>query len=152
MESDLLKYIGIPPGAIIERALLERSIKIDSFAISIDEISEELNMIIKGKQDISSTLASKIEKALDWEEGIIITLQNQYKSEKDRIRTQATPNLSILRKSLFWDTKIENIDWDNYYRAVISRVFERGNEEEKNEIIRFYGIEKVNTIISEKYF
>lgn len=36
-----------------------------------------------------------------------------------------TPNLSLLRKSLFWDTDINKIDWKKQYKAVIQRVFER---------------------------
>ena len=49
---------------------------------------------------------------------------------------------------LFWDTKMEKIDWKKQKKAVIKRVFERGNEIEKKEITRFYGKEIVNEIIS----
>lgn len=58
-----------------------------------------------------------------------------------------TPNLSILRKVLFWDTNFDKIDWIKYSKAVIRRVNERGNEEEMQEIIRFYGAEKVEEAI-----
>jgi len=44
------------------------------------------------------------------------------------MNTKATPNLSLLRTILFWDTKIETIDWQKHKKAVINRVFERGNE------------------------
>jgi hypothetical protein len=40
---------------------------------------------------------------------------------------------------LFWDTNFDKIDWIAKKTAVIKRVFERGNEEEIQEIIRFYG-------------
>lgn len=50
---------------------------------------------------------------------------------------------------MFWDTDIKYIDWERQYRAVIQRVFERGNENDKNEIIRFYGTEKVNQALQE---
>ncbi|GGA82061.1 hypothetical protein GCM10008015_23510 [Flavobacterium palustre] len=33
-------------------------------------------------------------------------------------------------------------------KAIIKRVFERGNEMEKNEIIRFYGAKIVDTILN----
>jgi hypothetical protein len=49
---------------------------------------------------------------------------------------------------LFWDTDINNIDWQKQYKAVIRRVFERGNEKEKSEITRFYGLQKVNSAVS----
>ncbi|MCK7541694.1 MAG: hypothetical protein MZV63_67810 [Marinilabiliales bacterium] len=49
---------------------------------------------------------------------------------------------------LFWDTKMENIDWKKQKNAVIKRVFERGNDIEKEEIIRFYGQENINNTLS----
>ena len=41
-----------------------------------------------------------------------------------------------------------NIDWEKQKKAVIKRVFERGNEIEKGEIIRFYGREDVNSVLN----
>ena len=75
-------------------------------------------------------------------------LQSYYDIEKEKSKTQLSPNLSILRKSLFWDTEILNIDWNKQSKAVINRVFERGNEEEKKEIERFYGKKKVETVLN----
>jgi antitoxin HigA-1 len=49
------------------------------------------------------------------------------------------PDTTKLRRVLFWDTNFDKMDWVRYKTAVINRVFERGNEEEKNEITRFYG-------------
>ena len=57
-----------------------------------------------------------------------------------------TPNLSKLRRVVFWDTNMDTIDWEKYKQAVIIRVFERGNAEEQEEIIRFYGKEIVDEI------
>ncbi|MBO9641094.1 MAG: hypothetical protein J7576_23190, partial [Siphonobacter aquaeclarae] len=61
--------------------------------------------------------------------------------------TRITPNLSLLRKTLFWDTEIEKIDWQQQSTAVIRRVFERGSEAEKAEILRFYGKAKVVSVM-----
>ena len=49
------------------------------------------------------------------------------------------PDLSKIRKALFWDTTIDRIDFTAHSQYVINRVFERGTEEEILEIIRFYG-------------
>ena len=49
------------------------------------------------------------------------------------------PDLTIFRKTLFWDTTFDRIDFTAHSRYVINRVFERGTEEEILEIIRFYG-------------
>lgn len=61
----------------------------------------------------------------------------------------ATPNLALIRKALFWDTDINKIDWNKQYKAVIQRVFERGNVDEKLEIKRFYGNDVVEKVLSE---
>jgi hypothetical protein len=78
-----------------------------------------------------------------------MTLQVFYDiTEIKRKQPQQHPDLNKLRSVLFWDTKMENIDWFKQKNAVIKRVFERGNEIERNEIIRFYGHETVNNILS----
>ena len=53
------------------------------------------------------------------------------------------PDLIKFRKTLFWDTTFDRIDFTAHSRYVINRVFERGNEEEIQEVIRFYGIETI---------
>jgi len=50
-------------------------------------------------------------------------------------------------KRLFWEFRYEAIDWSIEYAAVIERVIERGTEPEWEELIKFYGREKViNTL------
>ena len=74
-------------------------------------------------------------------EGFLMTLQVFYdiKHEKRRLIEKSHPDLSKLRRGLFWDTDMEKIDWQQQKRAVIQRIFERGNSTEKEEITRFYG-------------
>lgn len=62
---------------------------------------------------------------------------------------KSTPDLNVLSKALFWHNNIQHIDRERQYRAVIQRVFERGNENDKNEITRFYGAEKVSQALKE---
>jgi len=84
------------------------------------------------------------------EEGTLVILQAYYDIQKIKEKEiKSTPDLHILSKSLFWDTDIQHIDWERQYRAVIQRVFERGNENDKNEIIRFYGAEKLKQALQE---
>lgn len=62
-------------------------------------------------------------------------------------RTVAKPNLP---KRLFWEFMYEDINWIKEYAAVIERVIERGTEPEWEELIKFYGKDKiVNTLINE---
>ena len=70
-----------------------------------------------------------------------MTLQVYYDiaEEKRKLSQNHQPDLTKFRSTIFWDTKIENIDFAAHSRYVINRVFERGNEEEIQEVIRFYG-------------
>jgi hypothetical protein len=55
--------------------------------------------------------------------------------------------MTIFQKALFWDTDIDKIDWQKHKNFVINRVFERGNEEQINEIIFFYSEKSVKEIL-----
>ncbi|AFL79729.1 plasmid maintenance system antidote protein [Aequorivita sublithincola DSM 14238] len=145
----LLKYKGIHPGIVLEREFKKRSLKQRPFAIAINEHPQTLNAITKGKRSLNTALALKIEEKMGLEEGILAILQTYYdiRIEKEKQHPE-TPNLALLRKSLFWDTAINHIDWKKQYKAVIKRIFERGNEIEKSEIIRFYGKQKVDDVLN----
>ncbi len=146
---NLLKYKGIHPGIVLKRELKKRSIKQRPFAISLQEHPQTLNAITNGKRNLNISLALKIEIKLGLEEGVLAMLQTYFEisKEKEKLKLK-TPDLSLLRNSLFWDTEINRIDWDDQSRAVIKRVFERGNEIEKEEMRRFYGRHKVNNVLS----
>jgi hypothetical protein len=61
------------------------------------------------------------------------------------------PDTSKLRPALFWDTDISKIEWNRQKRAVIERVFERGNKTEQEEIIRFYGSKEISRYLSHSF-
>ncbi|TDW48754.1 plasmid maintenance system antidote protein VapI [Flavobacterium sp. 270] len=148
MKLPIEKYKGIHPGAIIERELKKRNLAQRPFALSILEYPQTFNAVIKGKRGISTSLALKVENALELEEGTLSILQVYYDIKIEKKKTiLIKPNLSLLRKSLFWDTNIDTIDWQTQSFAVIKRVFERGNFSEKKEIINFYGLQKVKAVI-----
>ncbi|MDT0677303.1 helix-turn-helix transcriptional regulator [Autumnicola musiva] len=145
---NLLKYKGIHPGLVLKRELKKHSIKQRPFAMAIKEHPQTLNAIINGKRNLNTPLALKIEKKLGLEEGTLAILQTYFEIEREKEKLQSkTPNLSLLRESLFWDTNINKIDWQKQRKAVISRVFERGNETEKKEIVRFYGKQIVDNAL-----
>jgi addiction module HigA family antidote len=147
MQISIEKYKGIHPGMILERELKKRKLKKASFALSLKEYPQTLNEITKGRRGITPALSLKIDEALELEEGTMLVLQAYYEIEKEKLKTEQLPNLSLLRKVLFWDTHIETINWSRQAKAIIKRVFERGNEIEKNEIIRFYGEKKIREAI-----
>jgi plasmid maintenance system antidote protein VapI len=148
MEATLEKYRGIHPGMILERELKKRNLKKGPFALSLHEYPQTLNEVTKGKRGMTPALSLKIDKALGLEEGTMFILQAYYeiKKEKQKEGSEQHPDLSIIRKILFWDTDINKIDWKEQYKYVIQRIFERGNDQEKKEILSFYGKDKVKAI------
>ncbi|TDN78296.1 plasmid maintenance system antidote protein VapI [Salegentibacter sp. 24] len=146
--NNLLKYKGIHPGIVLKRELKKRSLKQRPFAMDIGEYPQTLNAITNGKRNLNRPLALKIEKKLGLEEGALAILQTYYDIAREKENLQSkTPNLSLLKESLFWDTNINQIDWQKQRKAVINRIFERGSETEKNEIIRFYGKPIVDNVL-----
>lgn len=148
METQLKILKGIHPGLVVERELEKRHLQKGAFALSIQEYPQTLTAITKGRRGMNTSLALKIEKALGLEEGFLMVLQVYYEIEQEKKKIITNKPVPQLRPVLFWDTKVSLIDWDRQKKNIIKRVFERGNEMEKNEIIRFYGSETVNDILN----
>ncbi|WP_026714426.1 helix-turn-helix transcriptional regulator [Flavobacterium daejeonense] len=150
------KYKGIHPGILLERLLKKKAISQRPFAISIGEHPQTLNAITKGRRKLNIALALKIEEKLNLEEGSLALLQTYFDIKEEKNKTkQNTPNLTLLRKSLFWDTDISKIDWKKQNIAVIKRVFERGNDIEMEEIKRFYNSDQIKNALDQntrKYY
>jgi antitoxin HigA-1 len=149
---ELLSIIkGIHPGFFLERELKEQHLKKGQFALSLQEFPQTLVSITKGKRRMNVPLAMKIEKALGLEEGFLMILQVYHDIEQEKLKLDtAKPDLSKLRKVIFWDTDIDTIKWDKYKKGVVWRVFEKGNEAEQAEIIRFYGQKVVTEILKDE--
>ena len=148
MNSNLNILKGLHPGLVIERELKKRKLRKNSFALKLQEYPQTLTAITKGRRGITTSLALKIEKELGFDEGFLMILQVYFDIEVEKKKQiQNTPNLKLIRPVLFWDTKFENIDWTKQKKTVIKRVFERGNEEEKIEIKRYYGEAAVKKIM-----
>lgn len=149
MESSFLKYKGIHPGLVLARELKKRKLKQRPFAILIGEYAQSFNAILQGRRSLPVSLALKIEKQLDLEEGTFVLLQAYYEIEKAKQKEQQLkPDTTKIRPSLFWDTEFAKIQWKKMKLAVISRVFEKGNLMEQKEIVRFYGENEVREVLS----
>ena len=138
---------GIHPGKFLQREFSARKIKSGQFAESIGEYPQTLSAIVRGRRSMNTPLSLRIEQALGLEEGLLMTLQIYYDIAKEKRKEMAInhPDLSKFRSTIFWDTKIENIDFINHRSYVINRVLERGNEEEICEIVKFYGKDVIIT-------
>ncbi|AJH14322.1 helix-turn-helix transcriptional regulator [Myroides profundi] len=141
------QYKGIHPGIILDRELKKRSIKQRPLALLLDEHPQTFNAITKGKRAMPIPLALKVERELGIEEGTFSILQVYYDIAKVKETEATKPNISLLTPALFWDTDINKINWTKQYKSVILRIFERGNETDKEEIVRFYGEDKVNEVL-----
>lgn len=53
-----------------------------------------------------------------------------------------------LSRRLFWDVNYDTINWDDKYKWVIVRVFERGDVEDIRACRRYYGDEKVREALT----
>ncbi len=152
MDSNISIIKGIHPGLILERELKKRNLPKGTFAHSINEFPQTITAITKGKRRMNPALSLKIEHELGLDEGYFMVLQAycDIAQEKKRLSENYHPDLSKLRSVIFWDTDIKLIDWEKNKLAVIYRVFERGNEQEMKEIIRFYGKETLLKLFEEK--
>jgi plasmid maintenance system antidote protein VapI len=148
MKSELNYIKGIHPGFVLERELDKRHLRKGAFALSLQEYPQTITAITKGKRGMNTALSLKIEKALDIEEGYFMILQVFFEIEEEKRKLNNCTNTPKLRPVLFWDTKMETLDWDKQKKAIINRVFERGNDIEKQEIIRFYGAENVDNYLN----
>ncbi|THF53142.1 hypothetical protein E6C50_02755 [Flavobacterium supellecticarium] len=60
------------------------------------------------------------------------------------------PNLD---PKFFWEYDFDKMDWDEAYKMVIGRIIERGSQQEADELVRFYGYERViKALRDEIYF
>ena len=155
MLPDIDRIKGVPPGAVLARELKDRGIGNSVFAKEIGEYPGIITDVIKLRRGITPALSIKLGQKFDVGEDYFMLLQACYLVEKKkkelRLKTQATPDLNVIKKHLFWDVRFENLDFDKRKRFIIERVFERGNEAEILEIIRFYGREEcVKTIAGAK--
>lgn len=132
---------------VLEKFLREKGIRKRHLALTIQEFPQTISSITRGARGMNTGLSIKLEEALELEEGFFMTLQVFYDIKLVRETLSSTPDLKKLRKVLFWDTDMSKIDWQKQSKAVIQRVFERGNPQEQAEIIRFYGKDHVEEVL-----
>ncbi|MFV7236684.1 HigA family addiction module antitoxin [Flavobacterium sp. ZB4R12] len=141
---DIIK--GIHPGKIVERELKKRNINQRQFALSLGVHPQTLGAIIKGNRRMNVDLSLKMEEKLELEEGFLMTLQVFYDIKEAKKDSNYKPDISKLRKGIFWDTDFDKIDWKLMKVSIVKRVFAYGNKTEQEEITRFYGKDEVSKI------
>ena len=124
MKDQLEILKGVHPGLFLSRELRNRQLRSGAFAESIGVHPQTLSAIIKGRRNMNIPLSLKKKEAQSYH-----------------------PDLSIYRKILFWDTDFDKLDWNTNKRYIINRIFERGNEKEILETIRFYGKDTILSLL-----
>lgn len=148
MLPELTKIKGVHPGAILRRELKIQGLKGTELASSIEEHKQTISAILNKRRDINPRLSIKLSKHFNVDEDYFMLLQASYDVKMTAAsEMKNTPNLTNIRKVIFWDTTFDKIDWEKNKKAVIKRVLERGNKTEINEIIAFYGKEAISNEI-----
>ena len=145
MIPEFYKIKGIHPGAILKREIKLRGLKNKELAILVNEHAQTISAILNEKRSINPNLSIKLGLKFGVDNDYFMILQASYdvKIAQSKKKSQETPNLKNIRKILFWDTNYNKIDWIKNRKAIIKRIFERGNENEIIEIINFYGKETI---------
>lgn len=142
------KIKGLHPGFILKRQLKRSNIKSSELAIAIGEHKQTISAIINQRRGINPAISIKLAEHFNIEKDYFMLLQASYEVKRaTQLKPKKTPNLNKFRKVIFWDTTFDKIDWDKNKRAIIQRILERGNDIEINEIIAFYGREKITNEI-----
>lgn len=145
MLPNLNKIKGVHPGAILRRALKKEGLKGSELAACIGEHKQTISAILNKRRDINPKLSIKLSIHFQVEADYFMLLQASYNVRKaESSEDRPTPNTANFRKVVFWDTDIDKIDWKKHSKVIIKRVLERGNTKEINEIISFYGKEKIS--------
>jgi len=145
----MLQHIkGVHPGQWIAHTINKRGLSQRQLALNLGEHPQTLNAIIRGSRSMNTALSLKIEKELDFEEGLLMTLQIFYDIAQNKRAQQNKPDLAVFNQSTFWDTDIHSIDWQKMKRAVVQRVFSYGSKKEQEEVKRFYGEDTVISLLN----
>lgn len=150
MLPEISKIKGIHPGAILKRELKILGLKSKELVEGVDEHKQTISAILNERRGINPVLSIKLGQFFNTTEDYFLHLQASYDVQQQlnqQDSEQNKPDLTKIRRTLFWDTDFDKIHWQRKKSAVIKRIFERGTDTEVQEIINFYGRPTVEKII-----
>ncbi len=130
------KYLNmpdVPAGKILETVLKKKGMTQSELASQSGEYATRISEYINGKRKFTAKSSYILENVLGIHiNGFFFLIQANhevycYRMQKER---EIHPDLSKLSKALFWDTRMDKINWISNKAWVIRRVFEYGNEQE----------------------
>lgn len=151
MIPEIQKIKGLHPGIILDKILKDQEIEKKNLCSEIREFPQTLSAVCKTKRSVTPLLSIKLGKYFGIDESYFAVLQAEYDvaSLENKLEKNNKPKL---RKVLFWDTDFEKINWEKNKISVIRRVFERGNDFEKQEVIDFYGQQTIDLALKNYKF
>lgn len=142
MYEQYLTYHHIPCGAILGRIMAKKQFTQRELALHSGIPYQRINDFIANRRRISPENSLKLEKVLGIDyQCFFYQIQTNYDIyvATTHLLEQLQPDKAKYRKSLFWDTDFDTLDWQRNSEWIIKRVFEYGNQNEIEETIRFYG-------------
>ncbi|WP_075967773.1 helix-turn-helix transcriptional regulator [Parabacteroides massiliensis] len=150
MYEEYIKSERTPAGKVLEHILRKAKMTRKQLSIEAGIYPQRISELIKGTRDFTVQQSISIEKALKIGiEGYFYKIQANYEvyAYLTKREQEKHPDLSKFSKALFWDTRIERINWTKNKEWVIQRIFEYGNNQEIEEAIRFYGKETIQAVL-----
>ena len=145
-----LKYHHIPFGAILDRIRTKEHLSQRELASRSGIPYQRINDFIANRRRISPENSLRLEKALGVDfQCFFYQAQTNYDiyMATKQLLEMPSPDRSKFRKTLFWDTDLDALDWQHNSEWIIHRVFDYGNATEIKEAIRFYGRKKIIDVL-----
>lgn len=151
MYEQYLQLSNIPCGAVLNRIMTKEGISQSQLAERSGIVRQRICDYLANRRRVTVEASLNLEKALQIDiKGFFYLIQANhdiYTCMKEQAKCYH-PDLTRYRKALFWDTDVEQLDWNKNSHWIIQRVFEYGNEDEIQETIRFYGKESVEDTLA----
>ena len=152
MYEQYLSMPAVPAGAILKRILQKENISQKEIANKSAIYPQRINDLINGKRKFTPEYSSRLEQALGISSlGYFYRIQTNHDIYlyQDAQERKYTPDLSKLHKAYFWETySFDKINWIRNAKNIIQRIFEYGDKTAIEEIIKFYGREKVSDMLN----
>ena len=145
-----LKYHHIPFGTILDRIRNKEHLSQRELASRSGIPYQRINDFIANRRRISPENSLRLEKALGIDfQCFFYQAQTNYDIyiATKQLLDLPSPDRSKFRKTLFWDTDFDALDWQGNCEWIILRVFDYANATEIEETIRFYGRKKILDVL-----
>ena len=147
-----LQYPSLDAGSVIKYILQKTGITRRQLAEKSGLRPQRISDFANNHRRITAEVSLKLEIALKIDyQGFFYIIQANHDVylAKNICKPSNTPDLTKIKKHIFWDSDMARIDWQSSARYIIQRIFEYGDKTAIEEIIRFYGKTRVKYELSQ---